>query len=404
MTTTTTTQTTSRKNANTAASGRYNIPQWNKQWNSKNTVEAKAATTKSAIAVMDLPPAIQSIDSDQSWSTDDSAPFPLPLEQLYKYPAEQRKQQVKANRFFNFFERYALEVSEAGGGLCGGAVNECGGGIANKGTDGNQAMRNTSIFVFDDSSVNGEETSDAANGTATDGTGAGTDTTAPKKKVRWNLSGVSCNAVKSVSCNAVNYGDFYDRYMLVVSEVGASCNSTGEGKETATSNIVTGEGGGDQAAGARSLRVNKKDSPTSTIQTDQVDNSNSSRKNSNKAQVESNEDSEEDDFNPNQVDCTSMEGVAKALPFNLNKFWEALMKNNGDEEDDFDEEDDRPKGNPKRTAARKSSSSTLSTKEVRYVIFVSTTARWIIHYRISFESKESLTYPSVHFYLFIIYS
>jgi hypothetical protein len=188
----------------------------------------------------------------------------------------------------------------------------------------------------------------------------------------------------------------------VVTEVGASCNSNREAKETATTNIVTGEGEGDQAA-ARSLPGNKKASPTSTIQTDQVDNNNNKNSNSNKAQAESNEHSEENGWNPNQIDCTSMEGVAKALPFNLNKFWEALMKNNGDDDDDFDEEDDRPKGNPKQTGARKSSSSTLSTKkEVCYVRFCNCTLDhllydWFRVKRVSFTHSH----PSIHFYLFI---
>jgi hypothetical protein len=310
-----------------------------KQLKSIPAAKAQAAKVKAAKAVkkaaakgadIDLPPAAVTIDSDGSWCTDDSAPFPLPLEQLDKYPVEQRKQQQKANRFYNFFERYALEVSEAGAGLCGGS----GKGAA----DVDEGMRNVSIF--DDSSVCAEDVSDAAGGTD------GAVSTTPEKKVRWDLN--------ATSCNDVDYGDFYDRYMLVVTEVGASCGS----KENATEES-------DQA-GARSVpavALDKKTSPTSTTETDQLDSS--------KEQVES---SQEEGWDVNQVNCMDIDmqpcvGMVKAVPFNLNKFWESLIdKNNFDEDDDVDGEEkvhtrsDR-KGNSKRMKARESS--TLS-REVRY--------------------------------------
>jgi hypothetical protein len=307
-----------------------------------------------------MPPAAQAIDSDESWCSDDSAPFPLPVEQLNKYPEEQRKQQQEANRFYNFFERYALEVTEAGGGLCStNTVMDCDG------------MRN--ISVMDDSSVCGEE--------GTDGAADGTTPTL-KKKVRWdpNLMG---------SCNAVDYGDFYDRYMLVVSEVGASCNSN-----------TTGEEGKPETAQEEGA-LDKKASPTSAAETDQVDVDH----NKNKEQVESKEDSKEQGWNLNQVNCSDIDmqpcvGMAKAIPFNLNKFWESLTKDNSDD-DDEDRDTSNRKKNSKRTAARKSSLSTLS-KEVRYNYVRYCTSRWILSFIIfCFDTHTKGVQESVHVYSLI---
>lgn len=327
---------------------------------------------------VELPPAAVTIDSDESWCSDDSAPFPLPLEQLNKYPAEQRKQQQEQNRFYNFFERYALEVSEAGVGLCSssGKVDDR---TANTVTDAdvdadgdvNESMRH--ISIFDDSSVCAEDASgsNAANGSTTPGS------TGEKKGVRWDPN--------LVSCNAVDYGDFYDRYMLVVTEVGASaCGS----KEATTS-------GGDQAGPAVALE--KKNSPTSTTETDQVDVDYS------KEQVES---SQEEEWSPNQANCTEIDmcvDMARAVPFNLNKFWESLaVQNRCDEVDDVDDADQvqTRKQNPKRRKAREVSSSTFS-REVRCFTFVTALLHCHLDPSLSLSPRVSFIQltntPPVHF-------
>jgi hypothetical protein len=358
-------------------------------WKKVNSVSAPVPVQatlspkkQKAVGDMELPP-VQAIDSDESWCSDDSAPFPLPVEQLDKYPVEQRKQQKEANRFYNFFERYALEVTEAGVGV-GSACAGAGGGLCsgsgtagvnddnNTATDVNESMRNVSIF--DDSSVCGEEAVNLTDGTDVTGntTTTGTGTTRVKKGVHWNPN--------VMSCNAADYGDFYDRYMLVVTEVGASC-----GAQETTSSTATGEG--DQA-GARSspaVALDKKTSPTSTTETDQVDADN---------KKESKQDPEDQGWSPNQVNCMDMDmkpcvGMAMAVPINLNKFWESLVKNNNADENNDNQVQGKntrrgAKGNPKRMKPRESSSSALS-KEVRYIrycLLLHVMLPWIIHHHL----------------------
>jgi hypothetical protein len=332
-------------------------------WKKVNTKQKPPAAIEAAIkptkfykakeADTELPPAAVTIDSEESWCSDDSAPFPLPLEQLNKYPAEQRKQQQEQNRFYNFFERYALEVSEAGVGLCSSSGKVDDRKANTTVTDVNESMRN--ISIFDDSSVCAEDNSNAANVTVgTDGAVSTTPGTTPQKKgVSWNPN--------LTSCNTVDYGDFYDRYMLVVTEVGASaCGS----KEATTSEGVAEAGAGSvpAVASAPAVALDKKTSPTSATDTDQVD--------SNKEHVDS---SPEQGWSPSQVNCTDIDmqpcvDFTRAVPFNLNKFWESLVVENKCDEDNVDGNDQvqTRKQNPKRMKARELSSSTLS-REVRYI-------------------------------------
>jgi hypothetical protein len=339
-------------------------------WKKVNTKEKPPAAikptkfykAKEAEADAELPPAAVTIDSsDESVCSDDSAPFPLPLEQLNKYPVEQRKQQQEQNRFFNFFERYAIirrvldyVDPESPVMIKGNTV-----------TDVNKSMQ---IWHLDDSSVCAKIIQCCQH--------------SGKKGVRW---APNCELQPGLR-------RLYDS--IVVTEVGASaCGS----KESVAGE--EGQGEGDQAgvASAPAVALDKKNSPTSATETDQVDSS--------KEQVES---SQEEGWNLNRVNCTDMDmqpcvDLAKAVPFNLNKFWESLVVKNRCDEDDVDDNEGQVrtrKQNPKRMKARESSSSTLS-REVRCIclLLFCGTLFWITPYIQESLILNSLTHTPVHFTL-----
>jgi len=158
---------------------------------------------KSRSAVPDAAVPVAVPVSDASYSTSDSddeaAPFPLPASQIQDYPTEQRQQQDKWSKTFNFFERYVCVVSETG--------LQCGGPDDVWEQDDNDNINQDNVVTV---VRNNDESSVTETPPALD------QQHKKKKTVRWNL--------ESLACHSTTVDDFYDRYMLVVSEVGLQCH------------------------------------------------------------------------------------------------------------------------------------------------------------------------------------
>jgi hypothetical protein len=301
-----------------------------------------------------MPPAALAVDSDESFCSEDSAPFPLPLEELDKYPAAQRKQQQEANRFYNFFERYALEVSEAGG-LCATAADSyaTATATATATSSSDRGMRNAKS-LFDESSLNAEENDDInTNGVNNGGVFAKdgmTNANGTKKRVRWDLPQLG-------GCGSGGeYGDFYDRYMLVVTEAGAACGPNASTEPTAGSTSTSKQG---------AVGIDQKASPTSTMETGHVNvNVNAASNDKNKQNKELDEDEEDDgeeSWNLNQLNCTeACAGVSTTLPWNFIKFWESLAAHEEEMENENINENENEISRDNKTRA-----ATLAAKEVR---------------------------------------